>query len=169
MRFTLNVQKGSNIHKNLYFTSEIGQFDGKNNNIRRHETSITKNTVNTPTNIKRMTFLHSNNDEKPSNFSLPKTAATISNKTEHTITSSNKHIYQTEALTQKQINIQPPVKEQISYDKKYLSKQLLSQVHLCRFLYKLLARMNEKLDKDENDELQSLKEYMVGLIFEKLK
>lgn len=29
--------------------------------------------------------------------------------------------------------------------------------------------MNEKLDRDENDELQSLKEYMVGLIFDKLK
>ncbi len=29
--------------------------------------------------------------------------------------------------------------------------------------------MNEKLEKDENDDLQSLKEYMVGLIFDKLK
>jgi nicotinamide riboside kinase len=30
-------------------------------------------------------------------------------------------------------------------DKKLISKQLLSQIHFCRFLYKLLMRICEKL------------------------
>lgn len=60
-------------------------------------------------------------------------------------------------------------KEEVVYDKKYLSKQLLSQVHLCRFLYKLIMRMQEKLSSSENEELATLKEYMTSLIFEKLE
>jgi hypothetical protein len=46
-----------------------------------------------------------NEDFKSHNFSLPKTAATISNKTEHFITAtSNQTINNGEALTQKEIN-----------------------------------------------------------------
>lgn len=140
-----------NISKQLYST-EDSIFDGRNNTIRRneagirgidrHETSLNKNSINTPTNIKRMTFLQTQTQEdaKNHNFSLPKTAATISNKTEHFICPSNHTINNVEALTQKEINIHQSLKEPC-YDKKGLSKQLLSQIHFCRFLYKLLIRM----------------------------
>lgn len=89
-----------------------------------------------------MTFLHTNDEFKTHNFSLPKTAASISNKTEHFISSSNQTINNGEPLTQKEINVHQSVKETTGYDKKYLSKQLLSQIHLCRFLYKLIIRIN---------------------------
>ena len=58
---------------------------------------------------------------------------------------------------------------EVHYDKKYLSKQLLSQIHFCRFLYKLIMRMKDKLGEDLNQELLGLKEGMVGLIFHKLE
>jgi hypothetical protein len=61
----------------------------------QRETSLAKNSINTPTNAmtaKRSTFLQSD-DGKIHNFSLPKTAASISNKTEHFIsTTSNQTI-----------------------------------------------------------------------------
>lgn len=104
-------------------------------------------------------------DFKSHNFSLPKTAATISNKTEHFITTgSNQTINNVEALTQKEINTHHQIPE-VKYDKKYLSKQLLSQIHFCRFLYKLIVRMNDKLSSELNQELSSVKENMTGLIF----
>lgn len=88
MRFTLSADRSTNINKHLYSTNENMQFNGKNNNIRRqfdrHETSLNKNSVNTPTNAKRMTLMHTNqtnDDPKNQNCSLPKTAGTISNKT----------------------------------------------------------------------------------------
>jgi tRNA 2-selenouridine synthase SelU len=49
-----------------------------------------------------------------------------------------------------------------------LSKQLLSQIHFCRFLYKLVVRMRDRLGQETNEELSPLKELMAGLIFEKL-
>lgn len=144
MRFTLTIERYATSNKHLYSSSENQQFDGRNNNIRkqadRHETSLNKNSINTPTNVKRLTLMQASDDLKDfKNCSLPKTAGTISNKTEHFISVSNKNIVNSDALTQKEINI--PVKEEINYDKKQLSKQLLSQVHLCRFLYKLIIRM----------------------------
>ncbi len=88
MRFTLSADKSTNINRNLYSSNENSQFDGRNNHIRRpldrHETSLNKNSVNTPTNVKRMTLIHTNqtnDDTKNQNCSLPKTAGTISNKT----------------------------------------------------------------------------------------
>jgi hypothetical protein len=98
MRFKL-VSDKSNINKQLYST-ENSIFDGRNNNIRRndgrqidrHETSLTKNSINTPNNMKRLTFMQGE-DAKNHNFSLPKTAATInSTKTEHFISTSNQTI-----------------------------------------------------------------------------
>ena len=98
MRFKL-VSDKSNITKHLYST-ENSIFDGRNNNIRRndsrqpdrHETSLTKNSINTPNNMKRLTFMQVE-DAKNHNFSLPKTAATInSTKTEHFISTSNQTI-----------------------------------------------------------------------------
>lgn len=109
-----------------------------------------------------MTFMQNQDDSKGHNFSLPKTAATISNKTEHFITSSNQTI-NNEATADITHHISP------SYDKKQLSKQLLSQIHFCRFLYKLIIRMRDKLGEELNDELNSLKENMTSLIFEKLQ
>jgi hypothetical protein len=172
MRFTLSTERSSNVNKHLYSTTDHSHFDGRNNNIRRpfdrHETSLNKNSINTPTNVKRTTLIQASDDLKNQNCSLPKTAGTISNKTEHFITASNKNIVNNDILTQKEINVQHSAKEELNYDKKYLSKQLLSQVHLCRFLYKLIIRMNEKLSEVENEELTTLKEYMTSLIFEKL-
>lgn len=83
--------------------------------------------------------------DKSHNFSLPKTAATISNKTENFITASNQTINNGEATADYS---QP---REVHYDKKYLSKQLLSQIHFCRFLYKLTARMKDKLSSDLNE------------------
>lgn len=45
---------------------------------------------------------------------------------------------------------------------------MLSQIHFCRFLYKLVVRMRDRLSQDLNEELSPLKELMAGLIFEKL-
>lgn len=96
-------------------------------------------------------------------FTLPKTAATVSsNKTEHFLPASNKTI--NEPLTQKEISAQPSE----GYDRKYLSKQLLSQIHLCRFMYKLIMRIEERLSQHRNQELGQLKDQMCGMIFEKL-
>lgn len=100
-------------------------------------------------------------DHKSHNFSLPKTAATISNKTENFITSSNQTI-------NGEANADVSLPRDIHYDKKYLSKQLLSQIHFCRFLYKLVVRMKDKLSQEVNEELTPLKELMAGLVFEKL-
>jgi hypothetical protein len=49
-------------------------------------------------------------------------------------------------MTQKEINTHHVIAEQLNYDKKYLSKQLLSQIHFCRFIFKLIMRMNDKLN-----------------------
>ncbi len=54
-------------------------------------------------------------------------------------------------------------------DKKLISKQLLSQIHFCRFLYKLLIRISEKLTPDQNERLNKMKEEMCGLVFSKLE
>ena len=119
---------------------------------RRHETSLNKNTINTPKNMRRFTFMKgtSNNlstntggtttyiEEK--NMSLPKTASTINNQRTYTALESD-------------------------VDRKQISKELLSQVHFCRFVYKLLQRINSKIDGRIN---QSLKDNMSGLIFQKL-
>lgn len=64
---------------------------------RRHETSLNKNTINTPKNMRRFTFMKTNSStsnaligsEKSSNLedkhiSLPKTASTINNNRTHT-------------------------------------------------------------------------------------
>lgn len=137
------------VSKFLY-TSENTIFDSRNNNIKRpydrHDTSLNKNSINTPTNLKRMPLFPANDELKSQNLSLPKTAATI-NKTEHFISNNEiQTISNDEPLTQKQINVYESTKDINSYDKKYLSKQLLSQIHFCRFLYKLIVRIREKLN-----------------------
>jgi len=50
-------------------------------------------------------------------------------------------------------------------DKKVLSKQLLSQIHFCRFIYKLLLRIKDKID---NNISEGLKNQLISLIFGKL-
>jgi DNA mismatch repair ATPase MutL len=96
-----------------------------------------------------------------------KTAATISNKTEHFIGNSNQQIALVDnSITQKDISLFQS--KDAAYDRKYLSKQLLSQIHFCRFLFKLIVRIGEKLPPQTNQELEKLKECMVGLIFNKL-
>lgn len=83
---------------------------------------------------------------------MPKTASTIHNRT-HTALETNKTINTGENA-------------KVSIDRKQISKELLSQIHLCRFVYKLLQRILQNLDSGYGaDELQSS---MKGLIFEKL-
>ena len=50
-------------------------------------------------------------------------------------------------------------------EKKTISKILVSEIHFCRFLYKLIVRMRDKLSAELNDDLSTLKEFMSGLIF----
>jgi hypothetical protein len=135
--------------------------------VDRHETSLNKKSSNQPSHLKKLTMLQTNEDFKTTKFNLPKTAATTSNKTEHFLPNSNKTINQ-EPLTQKQINTHHVIVDPLNYDKKYLAKQLLSQIHFCRFLFKLILRMNDKLPEEVNEDLLVLKEYMSGLIFDKL-
>lgn len=92
---------------------------------KRHETSLNKNTINTPKNMRRFTFLKGGAAgsigtvgaiEDGKNPSLPKTASTINNNRTQTILSSEAN-------------------------RKQVSKELLSQVHFCRFVFKLLQRI----------------------------
>lgn len=153
LRLTLTSDK-TNMPRQLYST-ENSIFDGRNNNIRRqggvdrHETSLNKKSSNQPSHLKKLTMLQTNEEFKTTKFNLPKTAATTSNKTEHFLPNSNKTINQ-EPLTQKQINTHNVIVDPLNYDKKYLAKQLLSQIHFCRFLFKLIVRMNDKLKEEVN-------------------
>lgn len=94
-------------------------------NPKRHETSLNKNTINTPKNMRRFTFLKGGAAgsigtvaaiDEAKKDSLPKTASTINNNRTQTILS-------TDAA------------------RKQVSKELLSQVHFCRFVFKLLQRI----------------------------
>lgn len=177
-RFTLNCDKVS-VGRQLYST-ENSIFDGKNNHIRRggerqHETSLNKNSITNTANFKKLALLQTNEDFKMNKFTLPKTAATVtSTKTDHYIPPphSNKTINDL-PLTQKDIShplreascLPPP---EPAYDRKLLAKQLLSQIHLCRFMYKLIMRMGDRLSQQRNDELAALKDSLTGAIFEKL-
>jgi hypothetical protein len=174
-RFTLNSDKVS-VGRQLYST-ENSIFDGKNNHIRRgdrqQETSLNKNSITNTANFKKMALLQTNEDFKMNKFTLPKTAATVtSNKTEHYLPHSNKTIND-QPLTQKEIS--HPLREASclpppdpAYDRKHLAKQLLSQIHLCRFMYKLIIRMADRLSQPRNDQLTALKHSLTGAIFEKL-
>lgn len=125
-------------------TSETG-FDREERG--RHDTSLNKNTINTPKNLRRFTFMNGNGTNPAStgllednkNTSLPKTASTINNTRTCTTLEDG--------------------------SRKQISKELLSQVHFCRFVYKLLQRINSKIDGDING---SLYESMCGLVFSKL-
>lgn len=79
--------------------------------------------------------------EDAKNASLPKTASTINNNRTQTILSSEAN-------------------------RKQVSKELLSQVHFCRFVFKLLQRIESKIN---GDIATSLKLNMCGLIFDKLE
>lgn len=163
-RFTLNSDKVS-IGRQLYST-ENSIFDGKNNHIRRgdrndrqQETSLNKNSITNANNFKKLALLQTNEDFKMNKFTLPKTAATVtSNKTEQYIAPSNKTINDPLPLPLTQKEISHPLRDgsglpsaEPAYDKKLLAKQLLSQIHLCRFMYKLIIRMGDKLSQQRND------------------
>ena len=99
----------------------------------RTDSSLNKNTIYQPKKIKGLTFLKNDNEK---NVSLPKTASTSQNTTETVVN--------------------PLI------DKKQISKELLSQIHFCRFVFKLIQRMGIKLRGKINKEL---KESMCGMIF----
>jgi hypothetical protein len=99
-RYSLSEERVS-INRNLYST-ENSIFDGKNNNIRRgerQESSLNKNSMTTPGNFKKLSMLQTGEEFKINKFTLPKTAATVTNKTEHFLPNSIKVIH--EPLTQK--------------------------------------------------------------------
>lgn len=75
------------------------------------------------------------------NTSLPKTASTINNnRTEKTL--------------------------ELESNRKRISKELLSQVHFCRFVYKLVQRIENRLQGGINPHLKAS---MCGLVFQKLE
>ena len=77
-------------------------------------------------------------------MSLPKTASTIND--------------------QPSTNVLPSSSTTL-IDKKQISKELLSQIHFCRFVYKLLQRIDTTIDGGIGSELRS---NMNGILFEKL-
>lgn len=115
----------------------------------RHDTSLNKNTINTPKNLKRFTFLKGaggsintgpfEDAKDAKGNSLPKTASTINNRT--------------------QTNLE------VDVNRKLISKQLLSQVHFCRFVFKLLQRIQTKIGGAASEQLKAS---MCGVIFSKL-
>ena len=141
----------NNKSKNGY--SSTNEIDEDENQRARHETSLNKNTINTPKNMRRFTFMKANNstsnaligseksnDQENKHISLPKTASTINNNRTHTAS-------------------------EMDIDRKQISKELLSQVHFCRFVYKLIQRINSKID---GKIAEGLREKMNGVIFLKL-
>lgn len=114
-------------------------FEKSNSCYEHHESSLNKNTIYQPKKMRALTFLKGNQNEEGKTFNLPKTASTLHNNTE-TVFSMN-------------------------IDKKQISKELLSQIHFCRFVFKLLQRMKTKLKNKFSPEL---KECMSGIIFHKL-
>lgn len=113
---------------------------------KRHETSLNKNTINEPKNMRRFTLMkgqgvnHGTLNEIK-NTSLPKTASTINNnRTEKTL--------------------------ELESNRKRISKELLSQVHFCRFVYKLVQRIENRLQGGINPHLKAS---MCGLVFQKLE
>ena len=96
--------------------------------------------MTTPKNLRRFTFLSNNEDKK--NLSLPKTASTLNEQNQPSLLS-------------------PP----ILIDKKQISKELLSQIHFCRFVYKLLQRIDTTIDGSIGNDLRTS---MNGILLEKL-
>lgn len=103
-------------------------------NPKRHETSLNKNTINTPKNMRRFTFLKGGAAgsigtvaaiEESKKDSLPKTASTINNN-----------------------------RTQTFFNAEAVKKQLLSQVHFCRFVFKLLQRIQSKISGDVGSNLK---------------
>ena len=87
-------------------------------------------------------------------FTLPKTAASVNNgghnhRTEHHIggvASSSKSINDAMAIpNDSALTHTHHLIGEAGIDRKYLSKQLLSQIHFCRFMYKLVGRMSDHL------------------------
>lgn len=103
------------------------------------DTSLTKNIVQTPKNMRRFAFLKGGCGDDINNTTLPKTASTINDAS--------------------QKNILPLI------DKKKVSKELLSQVHFCRFVYKLLQRIDTCID---GDILEDVRDSMGAVLFYKL-
>ena len=81
------------------------------------------------------------NQQDEKHISLPKTASTINNNRTHT-------------------------GSEMDIDRKQISKELLSQVHFCRFVFKLLQRINHKIDGKISS---TVKDKMHGIIFLKLR
>lgn len=81
--------------------------------------------------------------EQAKNPNLSKTATSVSMKTEYLISPTNQNVNpDVFNSTQKKLSTNFGSTNKISIiDKKLISKQLLSQIHFCRFLYKLLTRI----------------------------
>ena len=64
------------------------------------------------------------------------------------------------------LNIKPDKEYMSAIQKRMISKQLLSQVHLCRFIYKLIANIEAGLSYQVD---LSLKDQLMQFLFFKLK
>jgi hypothetical protein len=91
--------------------------------------------------------------EDQKNASLLKMNNNVTLKTEYTISSSTKNIQTPSSVfssTQKDVfNFKQSNNAAIT-DKKLISKQLLCQIHFCRFVYKLIMRISSKLSNGMN-------------------
>lgn len=130
---------------------------------KTRDTSLNKNSINTPKNLQKFTFLKGKSNTNTSipcedkNTSLPKTASTINNNTQTTLDhqpGTINHIGAKHSRNQHETSI----------DRKQISKELLSQIHMCRFVYKLLQRVMSTLQNCSND----LKTTMAGFVFDRL-
>lgn len=93
-------------------------------------------------------------------------------KTEFLISSKSNNNLNTAthfSSTQKELSNFRSTKNITVVDKKMLSKHLLSQIHFCRFLYKLLMRIQGKLSEEINLQCMDMKQMMTGLLFERLE
>jgi hypothetical protein len=166
-RFVFN-EGYSNTYSSIRRLDKTSERCGSQQKSEVRETSLTRNSINTPKNPKRFNFIRA--DDTAKNSSLPKTAATIGSSKDHPLSSNN--ITGLNSTQAQSTMHHTSVSNSVSHtngiqgvDKKLLSKQLLSQIHFCRFLYKLLKRIEEKINGNVSD---GLKDLMSSLIFYKL-
>ena len=165
------TQDKANVPRALHST-EHELFDTRNNKIRRsdrQETSLGK-PQETPSTFKRLTMLQTKESFNATNkFSLPKTVGSMNEgpRTQHTITGFGDSSKKIQKGGLREISTHHLIGE-AGVDRKYLSKQLLSQIHFCRFVYKLVMRMSSNLSEELNQQLNALKEQICGMLFDKL-
>jgi len=145
-------------------------FEARNNLLKtnnRTDTSLNRNTVNTPKNFNRLNFIKNANNsvsdlKENKNTSVSKQSLeTAKTKTEFLISAtSNQHLTSNVSgfnSTQKSFSNFRSTNNITIIDKKLVSKHLLSQIHFCRFMYKMLMRIESKLSFEFNHRFNEVK------------